>query len=93
MSNVNRNGDANRIKEYYTQRENDLQTKHKQSIEQTQKAHEEEVGRIKEESKNEVDTTLSRMKEKLSEKDLKHQQEIEALRAMYQRKLEDAKKS
>jgi len=91
MSNVNRSGDVSRIKEYYTQRENDLQVKHKQTIEQNQKAHEDEVSRLKEDSKMEIDQTLNRMKEKLSDKDLKHQQEIEALRAMYQKKLEDAK--
>lgn len=93
MSNINRSNDVSRIKDYYTQRENDLQTKHRQTIEQSQKAHEEEVGRIKEESKNEIDSTITRMKEKLSEKDLKHQEEIEALRAMYQKKLEESKRS
>ncbi|MEK6774810.1 MAG: hypothetical protein AABY64_12780 [Bdellovibrionota bacterium] len=93
MSNVKGNGDVGRLKEYYTQRESDLQAKHRQSIEQTEKSHESVVNQIKDESKQEVDATIGRMKEKLSEKDIKHQQEIENLRAMYQKKIEDAKRS
>ena len=93
MSNVNGNGDVGRLKEYYSQREADLQAKHKQAVEQTEKTHESVVNQVKEDSKQEIDATIGRMKEKLSEKDIKHQQEIENLRAMYQKKIEDAKRS
>ncbi len=92
MGTIGKSDDVSRLKEYYTQRENTIEKKYQNTIEEMKKNHGEDIDRIQNQSSEAVQGLRSSMKEKLSAQDIKHQKEIEGLKNLYQKKLEDSKR-
>lgn len=91
MSSVGRSGDdANQLREFYTQRENEREKTHQDEIKKLRNEHAGELARSDGQSKQQIDDIRARTHQKLSQQDLQHQKEIEALKNMYKKKLEEA---
>lgn len=80
------------IKEQYALRERETDNRHREDIREIQGTHREELEKVREESQKRIQTLQDESANKLNMKDLQHQKEIEALRAMYAKKLAEAKK-
>ena len=91
MSSVGRSGeDAGQLREFYMQRENEKEKAHQDEIKKLRLEHAGELARSDDQSKRQIDDIRARTHQKMSQQDLQHQKEIEALKAMYKKKLEDA---
>ncbi len=92
MGTIGKSDDVSRLKDYYTQREDTIEKKYQNTIEEMKKNHGEDIDRIQNQSSEAVQGLRSSMKEKLSAQDIKHQKEIESLKNLYQKNLEDSKR-
>ncbi|GIL21263.1 MAG: hypothetical protein BroJett041_23770 [Candidatus Jettenia caeni] len=93
MSSVSRKDEISQLKNYYSQREADLISKHRNEVENLKKDHSVELEKNQTLAKEEIEQTKGRFADKFSEKDRQHQKDIENLKALYQKKLEDARKN
>ena len=85
--------DIAQMKDYYLQRETEIQNKHHSEISSLRQQQGQELDKVRGTSQQAVDGSRERMKEKLTEMDQKHQKDIENLKALYQKKLEKYEKS
>lgn len=92
MTSISRKEEIAKLKDYYAQREDELNTKHRSDVDGLKKTQQEELDRTRELAKEEIDQVKTRYSEKFTEKDAQHQKDIERLKAIYTKKLEDAKK-
>ncbi len=77
------------LKTNFEKREAELENVHNQEIKRLAKQHEIEITQVNERAKKEIDETRDRSRTKLTEQDLKHQQEIQSIKALYQKKLNE----
>ena len=90
MSSISSNSsNPDKIREYYTRRENEIEDHYKSEIENLRKSQSEDTERIRTEAGEQFETFKTRMHEKLTDQDKKHQADIEALKSLYQKKIED----
>lgn len=80
------------LKDQYAARERELENKHREEIREIKAAHREEVDELRKESQNRIAKLQEENNIKLNQKDIQHQKEIESLRAMYNKRLLEAKK-
>ncbi len=69
-----------------------MEGKHSDEINSLRKNQAEELEHVRDQASNAVDEARGKMKEKITDQDHKHQADIEALKAIYQKKLEDQAK-
>jgi hypothetical protein len=88
----NRQDEISRMKDYYSQREVEKDHKHSEEIQNLTRAHGEEMQKAQDQGKAEITQIREYDKNKMSDQEKKFQQDIAALKALYQKKLEDARK-
>lgn len=88
----NRQDEISRMKDYYSQREVEKDHKHSEEIKNLTRSHGEEMQKAQDQAKAEVTQIREYDKGKMSEQEKKFQQDIAALKALYQKKLEDTRK-
>lgn len=88
-----RQDEISKLKEYYSQREVEKDHKHSEELQTLTKSHGAELQTAQDQSKAEIDQIRAYDKNKMSDQEKKFQQDIESLKALYQKKLEDARKS
>jgi hypothetical protein len=81
------------LKDLYADRERDSESKHRTELSQIQKAHATEIESVRSEANARVKTAQESTSAKISEREMQFQKEIEAMRAMYQKRAGDSKKS
>jgi len=89
----NRQDEISRIKEYYSQREVEKDHKHSEEIQNLTRANSQDLQKAQDQGKAEIAQIREYDKNKMSDQEKKFQQDIEALKALYQKKLEDARKA
>lgn len=92
MSNIGRSDEAARLKDYYSQREEEIEKKHYNTVSELKKSQAADLDKVQTQSGEEIQEIRSTMKEKLTAQDIKHQKEIELLKSLYQKKIEEAKR-
>ncbi|HVK60419.1 MAG TPA: hypothetical protein VM432_02665 [Bdellovibrionales bacterium] len=81
------------LKSLYAQRERDAESKHRTDISELQKTHQTEIERMKQESNTRIKAMQEETSQKLSQRDLQNQKEIDAMRAVFQKRATEAKKT
>jgi membrane protein involved in colicin uptake len=90
MSNISANSnDPSKIREYYTRRESEIEEKHHGEVDSLRKSQAEDLERLRTSAGGQIDEAKAKMQEKITDQDKKHLAEIESLKAMYQRKIEE----
>lgn len=80
------------LKDLYSQREREAEAKHKSEIGELQKTHRTELERVQSDAHEKVRRLQEETATKLNKRDLQFQKEVEAMRAMYQRRAAEPKK-
>jgi hypothetical protein len=75
-----------RFKDLYTQKERDLQSRHREEIKELKEMHRVELERLQAENKKRVSAAQEDASSKINQRDIKHQKEIETLRTMYDKR-------
>jgi len=80
------------IKDQYQSRERDSETHHRDEIKEIREAHKVEIDELKAETQKRVQTIEEESSVKLSQKDLQNQREIDALKAIYAKRVSEGRK-
>lgn len=80
------------LKDLYENREKDMETKHRAQVNELQKSHRAEIEKVREDANLKVKTQQEETSTKLNQRDLQYQKEVEAVRAMYQKRATETKK-
>lgn len=91
MSTIAKKDELVRTKEYYLQKENELRNNNQMQIENLKATHQAQLDTVRDNSKQEIDVIRNRFGEKMSDREKQHVKEIENLKALYEKKLRDAK--
>ncbi|MEK7355405.1 MAG: hypothetical protein AAB250_03100 [Bdellovibrionota bacterium] len=75
------------LRDTYTQRERDLESRHKDEIRDISENHQIEISRLRKDSQAKIDSIQEESSTKLNQKDLQFQKEIEAVRSMYSKQV------
>ena len=95
MSSVSSSDSNNpsKLREYYSRREVEVDDKHHTEVANLKKTQAEEMDHLREQASSQIDEAKNRIQEKITDQDKKHTQDIEALKAIYQKKLENANRN
>ncbi len=80
------------LRDLYSQREKEAEQKHKGEIGVLQKTHQTELAKVQVDADQKVRNLQEENATKLSKRDLQFQKEVEAVRAMYQKRAVEPKK-
>jgi hypothetical protein len=80
------------LKDMYQQRERESDIHHREELNELRDSHRVEIEKVRGESDVRVKNVQEEANAKLSQKDVQFQKEIEALRAMYQKRAGEGKK-
>jgi hypothetical protein len=81
------------LKDQYEARERETERRHRDDVRQLTDGHRAEMDKLREESQKRIENLQSENNVKLSEKDVQHQKEIDAIRALYAKRLAETKAS
>lgn len=82
------------LRDHFANHERELEERHRGEIRELRDSHRVEMDQLRADSKKQIDELQQENSVKLNEKDLQHQKEIEAIKAIFtKRVMESARKS
>jgi hypothetical protein len=78
---------TSKLQAVYKERERDLKARHRDDIAELKAENHVEVEAVRRESRKRVEAVQNESAEKLSEKDIQHQKEIESIKSIYSKRM------
>lgn len=94
MSSVSGSGSSGeatvKLQNVYKERERDLKANHRDEIRDLRAENQVELDAVRREARKRIESVQNESAEKLNEKDIQHQKEIESIKAIYSKRVADA---